>query len=42
MHLAGYLHRCTKMMQGHTNIKLHDIFPFCRNKILKTTVEYTM
>jgi len=22
LHLVGYLHRCTKMMHGHTNIKL--------------------
>jgi len=21
LHLVGYLHRCTKMMQGHTNTK---------------------
>ena len=21
LHLVGYLHRCTKMMHGHTNIK---------------------
>ena len=22
LHLVGYLHRCTKMMHGHTNIKI--------------------
>ena len=26
LHLVGYLHLCTKMMQGHTDIKLVNAF----------------
>ena len=34
LHLFGYLHRCTKMMHGHTNIE----FKFLSLKYFRTAV----
>ena len=29
LHLVGFLHRCTKMMHGHTNVNLCLLFSCC-------------
>jgi len=31
LYLVGYLHRCTKVMHGHTNIKFVSAYQHCDN-----------
>jgi len=37
LHLVGYLRLCTKVMQGHTNIKFTNQFPFGKYSVLSVT-----